>query len=284
MADAQAARANTGQSAGPPGKSHGGPSGGLPGGLPDGLRSHAAAVVVTCEHGGNRAPPEVAHLFTTEGDHLAGHGGFDAGALEMARALAAAFDAPLFYSTVTRLVVDQNRSIGHPKQFSKYTKGLPQSVRQALLDAHYRPMRREALAAVSDILKSGKTVIHLASHSFVPVWRGAVRSMDMGLLYDPRREGERALCAAWKSRLAAARPELRVRRNAPYRGVSDGHVTALRRRFPEGYLGIELEVNQRFVAQDRPAFDDLLLVVPATLAAALTDIGLDCGDAPSPAS
>ncbi|MDQ7832379.1 MAG: N-formylglutamate amidohydrolase [Desulfovibrionaceae bacterium] len=272
MADAHAVQADSG----PPGR----PSGGLP----DGLRGHAAAVVVTCEHGGNRVPLEVAHLFSTEGDHLAGHGGYDAGALEMARALAAAFNAPLFFSTVTRLVVDQNRSIGHPKQFSKYTKGLPQSVRQALLDAHYQPMRREVLAAVNDILKAGKTVIHLASHSFVPVWRGAARTMDMGLLYDPRRDGERALCAAWKARLATARPELRVRRNAPYKGVSDGHVTALRKRFPAGYLGIELEVNQRFVTADRPVFESLVRLIPATLAAALTDIGLDCGDAPPPAS
>jgi predicted N-formylglutamate amidohydrolase len=264
MADAPAARADTGS--------------------PDGLRGHAAAVVVTCEHGGNRVPPEVAHLFTTKGDHLAGHGGFDVGALEMARSFAAAFSAPLFFTTVTRLVVDQNRSLGHPKHFSKYTRGLPEAERQALLDAHYHPMRREALAAVSAVLEAGKTAIHLASHSFVPVLRGAQRTMDIGLLYDPRREWERALCAAWKARLAAARPGLRVRRNAPYRGVSDGHVTALRTRFPTGYLGIELEVNQRFITEDRPAFDGLVRLLPATLAEALADIGLVWGDTPPPSS
>ncbi|NDY58687.1 N-formylglutamate amidohydrolase [Desulfovibrio sulfodismutans] len=280
MADAQAARANTGQSAGTTGKGHGGPSGGLP----DGLRGHAAAVVVTCEHGGNRVPPEVACLFTTTGDHLAGHGGYDAGALEMARAFAAAFAAPLFFTTVTRLVVDQNRSLSHPKHFSKYTKGLPEAERQALLDAHYHPMRRETREAVSSAIARGRTVVHLASHSFVPVLHGVSRTMDIGLLYDPSREGERALCAAWKDRLKARRPWLRVRRNAPYKGVSDGHVTALRRLFPAGYLGIELEVNQRFVAEDRPAFDDLLLVVPDTFAEALADIGLVCGDTPPPSS
>ena len=268
MADAGKARAGTGPTGRPPARQYG----------------CAAAVVVTCEHGGNRVPPEVAHLFTTEGDHLAGHGGFDAGALEMARAVAAAFDAPLLFTTVTRLVVDQNRSIGHPKHFSKYTTGLPRSVRQGLVDAHYRPMRREALAAVSDILEAGKTVVHLASHSFVPIWRGVARTMDVGLLYDPRREGERALCAAWKARLATARPELRVRRNAPYTGVSDGHVTALRKRFPAAYLGIELEVNQRFVTTDRPVFETLMRLIPATLAAALADTGLDWGGMRPPPS
>jgi predicted N-formylglutamate amidohydrolase len=43
------------------------------------------------------------------------------------------------------------------------------------------------------------------------------------------------------------RPELTVHRNAPYRGVADGHTTALRRVCPaQRYIGIELEVNQRF--------------------------------------
>ena len=34
--------------------------------------------------------------------------------------------------------------------------------------------------------------------------------------------------------------------NYPYRGVSDGHTAALRRRFRKRYLGLEIEVNQRF--------------------------------------
>jgi predicted N-formylglutamate amidohydrolase len=241
-------------------------------------------VVVTCEHAGNRVPPEAAHLFTLKGDHLAGHGGYDAGALEMARAFAAAFAAPLFFTTVTRLVVDQNRSIGHPKQFSRYTRGLAAALRREILDRHYRPMRRETLEAVAAARQNGRTVAHLASHSFVPVLSGVQRDMDVGLLYDPGRAGERALCAAWKARLAARRPGLRVRRNTPYKGVSDGHVTALRKSFPTGYLGVELEVNQRFILHDRPAFDDLLLVLPDTFAVALADIGLAPGDARPPLS
>jgi hypothetical protein len=40
-----------------------------------------------------------------------------------------------------------------------------------------------------------------------------------------------------------------VRRNAPYRGDSDGLTSALRReRSAERYLGIELELNQRLIA------------------------------------
>jgi hypothetical protein len=47
--------------------------------------------------------------------------------------------------------------------------------------------------------------------------------------------------------------ELRIDLNEPYSGVSDGLTTTLRMEFPKGrYLGIELEVNQRF-ARAEPA-------------------------------
>ena len=44
-------------------------------------------------------------------------------------------------------------------------------------------------------------------------------------------------------------PALRVRRNYPYTGKSDGLTAYLRRRFDaDRYLGIELEINQAQVA------------------------------------
>ena len=58
-----------------------------------------------------------------------------------------------------------------------------------------------------------------------------------------------------------------MRRNYPYRGTSDGQVVELRRRFRDGrYLGIELELNQARLRQDRSRAA-LLRDVAATLAA-----------------
>jgi hypothetical protein len=73
------------------------------------------------------------------------------------------------------------------------------------------------------------------------------RTADVGLLFDPRRPLEARLCGAWREALQALEPGLRVRRNYPYRGSADGLTTWLRGRFPaRQYLGIEVEVNQRF--------------------------------------
>ena len=71
-----------------------------------------------------------------------------------------------------------------------------------------------------------------------------VRDADVGLLYDPGREWERAICRRWRGVLREVAPDARVRLNYPYRGTADGFPTSLRRRFPEGYAGIELELNE----------------------------------------
>ena len=41
-------------------------------------------------------------------------------------------------------------------------------------------------------------------------------------------------------------PKFKVRFNSPYLGKADGFTTYLRKKFPDKYSGIELEVNQKF--------------------------------------
>jgi predicted N-formylglutamate amidohydrolase len=166
----------------------------------------------------------------------------------MAKALASAFKAPLVSATISRLVVDLNRSIGHPQLFSAATRGAPAALREKMLERHYRPYRMRVERLVRQAVSRGRRVIHVSSHSFTPALHGEVRNADVGLLYHPGRRGEVALCARWKASLAQSAPRLRVRRNYPYAGKGDGLTAHLRRRFPSRlYVGIELEVNQRIV-------------------------------------
>ena len=179
---------------------------------------------------------------------LDSHRGFDSGALLVARSLAAAFKAPLVISTVSRLLVDLNRSIGHPRLFSAATRGLPAKLRSQIVEQHYRPYRDQVEHLVARAVARGRRVIHISSHSFTPQLNGQVRYADVGLLYHPARPGETDLCARWKASLAGLAPELRVRRNYPYAGKGDGLTSHLRLRFPPGaYVGIELEINQSIV-------------------------------------
>ncbi len=207
-------------------------------------------VLITCEHGGNRVPKAYRALFHGHEALLASHRGYDPGALTLARELARHFEAPLRVATVSRLLIDLNRSIGHPRLYSEATRPAPEAVRRQILARHYLPYRDEVEAHIAGALERGLRVIHICAHSFTPVLDGEVRRADVGLLYDPRRPGEAALCRRWQAALRAEAPGLRVRRNYPYRGQSDGFTAYLRRRFPDpGYAGIELEVNQRLVLQ-----------------------------------
>jgi predicted N-formylglutamate amidohydrolase len=190
---------------------------------------------VSCEHGGNRMPG-FGHLISKR--FLDSHRGYDPGALELARELAAATGAPLFHSSVSRLLVELNRPLGHPQLFYL---DLPEADRDRLLRRYYSPYWR---AIETAIRRAGRRALHLSVHSFTPRFRGVTRSTDVGLLFDPRRPGEAAFCRAWRKALGTG---FRVRENDPYAGVHPSVVQSMRERFgPRRYVGIQVELNQKY--------------------------------------
>jgi len=176
------------------------------------------------------------------------HRAWDPGALEIFSALAPAHADHAVRGRATRLLVDLNRSLHHPRLFSEFTRPLPGEVRQQIVDHWWRPFRDEAESVVAAWRADARPVVHLSVHSFTPVLDGQARTADIGLLYDPRRPAEVALARRWRGLLSDH--GWAVRLNYPYRGVADGHTTALRRRHPEGFAGIELELNQRLFGDD----------------------------------
>lgn len=228
------------------------------------------ACVVTCEHGGNRIPARYRPLFAGQQDLLASHRGYDRGARQVARALARSLQAPLEVATVSRLLVDLNRSLGHPRAFSAATRGLPAAARVDIVARYYAPHRHAVERRVRRLVTLGYQVVHVASHSFTPELDGHVRTADVGLLYDPRRPGEVRLAGHWKAALAEVAPQLRVRRNYPYLGKGDGLTAHLRGAFGRrAYVGIELEFNQAIVLAGAAQFAALRRALVASLRLAL---------------
>ncbi len=226
------------------------------------------SAIVTAEHGGNEVPEPYRELFAGRGELLASHRGWDPGSLELAHAVAAALGAPLVASTVSRLVVDLNRSRGHPRLFSEVTRALSASERREIVARYHLPHRGRVEALVADAVAAGRTAVQLAVHTFTPVLDGVERRADVGLLFDPRRPRERALAGELRDALRDARPDLRVRRNYPYLGRADGLVTTLRRRFADGeYLGLEIEVNQKWPLGDSFPWQRLVAGLVGVLAA-----------------
>jgi predicted N-formylglutamate amidohydrolase len=227
-------------------------------------------LLISCEHGGNHIPGRYRMLFSGCEVVLQSHRGFDAGALAMARDMAKAFGAPLYFARTSRLLVDLNRSLKHPGLYSEVTRHTPQ-LRRELVRQHYLPYRNRIEADIDAAIERGSRVIHIASHSFTPELKGEVRNADIGLLYDPACSAEAALCRAWQKQLKNIAPGLKVRRNYPYQGRSDGLCTHLRRRF-QAYIGIELEINQKHVRGSQRHWRKLRLIVIDALQRAMDSI------------
>lgn len=220
-----------------------------------------AALVLTCEHASNAVPADYQSLFRHAADVLDSHRGWDIGAARLGTYLADRLHAPLFQGPYSRLLIDLNRSLGHPALFSEYTRKLDRSWRSRLVEIYWRPWRAQVETLIEETLAAGWAVVHVSVHSFTPVLNGQTRRAEIGLLYDPRCPGELAFARRWQHAMRARTPALTVRRNSPYQGRADGFATALRRRFPERYLGIELETNQDWIGLDdalcRRRFEDI---------------------------
>jgi predicted N-formylglutamate amidohydrolase len=90
------------------------------------------------------------------------------------------------------------------------------------------------------------------------------RGFDLGAAAVARAFGRRLGVTPFTAGL----PTLALRRNYPHSGVSDALVTHLRRRYgARGYVGLELEVNQKHV--DRAGWRALVAQLAATLATAV---------------
>ena len=207
-------------------------------------------LILTCEHAFNTIPQEYQDFFINAEEILESHRGYDPGALDLFSELKDLADFSFFHKT-GRLLVEVNRSKGHSNLFSEFTKKLSKTSKIKLLNEYYFPYRNSVEDAISELIKKGEKLLHFSVHTFTPNLDEEIRNTDIGLLYDPSRIGEKEFCINFKRNLKDQKPDLKIRFNYPYLGKADGFTTYLRKRFPENYMGIELEVNQKFVNNNK---------------------------------
>jgi predicted N-formylglutamate amidohydrolase len=201
-------------------------------------------LIVSCEHAGQRVPEKYRLLFSGAEQVLNSHRGWDPGARELAISLAGALKAPFFFCDTSRLIIEPNRSLGHPQLYSEFTQSLSEGEKQEMLEEIYWPYRKAVEKAID---LADKPVIHLSIHTFTPVLNGVTRNVDVGLLFDPSRKLESEWCTELQMRLSVKLNPLNIKFNEPYQGIDDGFTTFLRtKNSDQNYAGIEIEVNQKF--------------------------------------
>jgi predicted N-formylglutamate amidohydrolase len=213
--------------------------------------------VISAEHASNRIPARYKNLSLSK-RQIRSHIAWDPGTREIARALAKALGCACHEGSYSRLLVDLNRSVGHPKLMARRSfsidipgnSSIPREEAERRIQLYYRPFREAVHGDVQQVIEKHGRCLHLSIHSFTPVAGEVVRNADIGLLYDPHRPVERRVSSKLFRQLTEG--GWHVRRNYPYRGVSDGHTTHLRRVFAgSSYAGLEIEVNQRLLRSQR---------------------------------
>lgn len=228
-------------------------------------------VILSCEHAVNTIPPEYKSLFAPHQSLLESHRGIDIGALRIANFFQQRLQCELIQAEVSRLVIDCNRSLNHPHCFSEITTTLSLDEKKKIISTYYLPFRQAVETLIETAIKQGKQVWHLSMHSFTPVLNDVVRSADIGILYNPKRSDEKNLARNWQEQLRQQDKNFKVRLNYPYRGIANGFTTELRKRFDQNYIGLELEVNQAAIIQERELLSLAELLIH-TLKDCLTNI------------
>lgn len=215
----------------------------------------ARRIIITCEHADNYVPKEFKLLFAGHENALESHLGWDPGAFTVAKLMVKDLKCLFYSQKISRLLVEVNRSLDHPHLFSRYVQKLDPSIKSMLLEKYYHSYRNNVENKISSLIDEGFEVVHISVHSFTPVLNGLERKVELGLLFDDNREEELAFNKQWQDILQGMMPEYTIMHNLPYHGADDGFTTYLRNKYTSHYLGIEIEISQKYV--DTPQLKEI---------------------------
>jgi len=213
----------------------------------------AGPFVIICDHASRHVPREFAALGLATAD-LERHIAWDPGALPVARLVAAALDAPLIHSTVSRLVIDVNRDPDAPDLIPSTSedteipgnRGISAAARRRRMAALHEPYHAAIDRLVSRRLAEAMQTALIGVHTFTPVFRGSSRPWHVGVLHGRDLRIAGPLLAA-----LAAEAAIMVGDNQPYRPEDGVYYTLARHAEARGLPGAMIEIRNDMVADGR---------------------------------
>lgn len=206
----------------------------------DGLGS----AVLVCDHASNRVPQRLDNL-GLDAAQLADHIAWDPGAVEVARRLSAALDAPLVVSGYSRLVIDCNRPLGTAQAIAEQSAGVPVPGNCGLTPAERRLRVDTLFHAYHDAIERlldqrvRRPTVLLSIHSFTPVLNGRPRPWQIGVSH----WRDRRFATLMLAELARA-GDITVGDNQPYRIEEDFDYTVPVHGEARGLPAIMIEIRQ----------------------------------------
>lgn len=154
-----------------------------------------SALVIACDHAGNRIPRRLGTLGLAAMD-LERHIAWDIGAGAVSSLLVSRLDAVLIRQTYSRLVIDCNRAPQAPSSIVEISEatpirgnvGLSADARDARRRDIFDPYHRRIAVELDRRQSARRPTVLLALHSFTPIFLGVARPWQCGVLYnrDPR--------------------------------------------------------------------------------------------------
>ncbi|WP_320200554.1 N-formylglutamate amidohydrolase [Agrobacterium sp. rho-13.3] len=208
-------------------------------------------VLLVCEHASRTLPARFGTLGLGD-DVRTSHIAWDPGALDVTRLLSKSLDATIIYQNYSRLIYDCNRP---PESTSAMpvtseifdipgNRDLSDAERFARTSALYVPFHDRISDLISERKAAGRNTVLVTMHSFTPIYHGAHREVEIGILHDA------------DSRLADAMLDnagdtaFNVQRNEPY-GPQDGVTHTLRlHALPNGLLNVMIEVRNDLIRDE----------------------------------
>ncbi len=212
-----------------------------------------APFLLLCDHAGKAIPQSLGDLGLPPGE-IERHIGWDIGALSVSRHLSRQLDATLIHQRYSRLVIDCNRAPGIASSIPHLSELTPIPGNIGIDAEHALAREREVFLpyhhAIDEHLGQRQlrelpTAV-IAMHSFTPVFKGASRPWQVGLLFNRYPEFAHLL-----AELLREEGDFQVGINEPY-AMTDATdytlpVHAERRGLP--YVGIE--IRQDLIADER---------------------------------
>jgi predicted N-formylglutamate amidohydrolase len=210
----------------------------------------AADFVLAADHAGRLIPRALGDLGLDEierGRHIA----WDIGIAGVTERMAALLDAAAVLQAYSRLVIDCNRAPGHPTSIPPVSELTPIPGNAALSEDD-RTARQAAIfdpyhAAIGGLLDArkaaGRRTILVAMHSFTPVFRGVVRTVEVGVLYHHETRLSRIMLD-----LLRAEGDIVVGANEPYAITDDSDYTVPVHGEGRGLDHVEIEIRQDLIA------------------------------------
>jgi len=183
----------------------------------------ASPLVFVCDHASNRIPEEYGDLGLSAIERLR-HIAWDPGALAVSLALSDLLDAPLIHSTVSRLVIDCNRTYTAPGLITSISedteipgnRNVGENDRARRIADFHEPFHAAIDAVLNRRAAEAHETILVAMHSFTPVYKGVSRPWPIGLIHGVDTGYTRAVF----DMLKAEEPDLDVGWNEPYAALN----------------------------------------------------------------